>query len=311
MSLLERFRARAAPGTAQVPRPAVLDGAWPGAASATGHHSLLRNCSNPDCDSGWLHLWRGREAPVFEKGWCCSPRCTAARIQEAIRREMDARGASVELHRHRIPLGLTMLEQGWITPEALRAALDAQRSTGSGRIGEWLVRQRSATEAQVTRALGRQWGCPVLGLDLGVPEDLTSLLPRFFMDAFGALPFRVAAGKILYLGFEDRMDRALALAVERMTGLRVEIGLIEGSAFRPAQERTLRASFPRVELVETSVEQSLAMALAAAIEDAQPVEARLVRIHDCFWLRMWHSLQSGPVPTRGSIRDLIAVAAAH
>ena len=49
----------------------------------------------------------------------------------------------------------------------------------------------------------------------------------------------VAAGKIVYLGFEDRLDPVLALAVERMTGLRVESGLVQESLFRPAHARML------------------------------------------------------------------------
>lgn len=92
-------------------------------------------CANPRCGSGWLHLWRSRETPVFESGWCCSPACAATRVEAAVAREMDARGNSVQGHRHRIPLGLAMLEQGWITQKDLRAALAAQRAAGSGRLG--------------------------------------------------------------------------------------------------------------------------------------------------------------------------------
>ena len=121
-------------------------------------------------------------------------------------------------------------------PAQLRAALAAQRTAGGGRLGEWLVRQRSSSEEQVTRALGLQWGCPVLNMEFHNPEDLTALLPRLFIDAFGALPLRVAAGKILYLGFEDRIDPALALATERMTGLHVEAGLVQGFSL-PARAR--------------------------------------------------------------------------
>ncbi len=66
-------------------------------------------------------------------------------------------------------------------------------------------------------------------------------MPRLFVDAFGALPLRVAAGKLLYLGFEDRLDPVLALAIERMTGLRVESGLVQGSLFRLAHARMLNA----------------------------------------------------------------------
>jgi hypothetical protein len=231
-------------------------------------------------------------------------------VEAALGREMDARGASRETYRHRIPLGLAMLEQGWITPIELRTALAAQRTAGSGKLGEWLVRQRSSSEELVTRALGLQWGCPVLSMEFHHPEDLTALLPRLFVDAFGALPLRVAASKILYLGFEDRVDRALALATERMTGLHVEAGLVEGSLFRPAHTRALESKFPPVELMEAATEQALAIALTKAIEESRAVEARLVRIHDCFWLRIWRRRQAGPVPELGSIRDLIASTAA-
>lgn len=268
-------------------------------------------CANPRCASGWLHFWRRREVPVFEGGWCCSAACMAARVEAAVGREMDARGSAGEGHRHRIPLGLAMLEQGWITQRDLRAALAAQRTAGSGKLGHWLVRQQSVSEELVTRALGLQWGCPVLGMEFHNPEGLTALVPRLFVDAFGALPLRVAAGKILYLGFEDRLDPALALAVERITGLRVESGLVQESLFGPAHARMLEARFPAVELIEAATEPALAMALTKAVERARPVEARLARVHDCLWLRMWLGPQSGPLPEPGSIRDLIGSAGAH
>jgi len=284
---------------------------WPGQFRAGDKPGILRTCANPRCASGWIRLWRSREGPIFEGGWCCSVRCTRALVEAALRREMDARGAARETYRHRIPLGLAMLEQGWITPGELRTALAAQRTTGSGKLGEWLVRQRTASEELVTRALGLQWGCPVLSMEFHNPEDLTVLLPRLFIDAFGALPLRVAAGKILYLGFEDRVDPALALAAERMTGLHVEAGLVQGSLFRPAHARALESRFPSVELIEAATEQALATALAKALEELRPVEAQLKRVHDCIWLRVWRRRQTGPLPDLGSIHDLIASTAAH
>jgi len=266
---------------------------------------LLETCANPGCDSGWLHLWRSRSAPIFEGGWSCSAACTAARVAAAVGREMDGRGSLQEGHRHRIPLGLVMLEQGWITSGQLRQALDAQKGAGAGRLGHWLVRQQGVSEQLVTRALGLQWSCPVLPLELHDIEALTVLVPRLFVDAFGALPLRVAAGKLLYLGFEDRLDPVLALAVERMTGLRVESGLVQGSLFRPAHTRMLSARFPAVELIEASSEPALVHALTKSIEKARPVESKLVRVHDCLWLRMGLRPQSGRLPEAVSIHDLI------
>jgi hypothetical protein len=64
------------------------------------------------------------------------------RVALAVRRELNGRGNAPEIHRHRIPLGLVMLEQGWITSGQLRQALEAQRAAGAGRLGHWLVRQQ-------------------------------------------------------------------------------------------------------------------------------------------------------------------------
>lgn len=319
MSLLRRHEARADRNAGRERQSMSANDAarssagqtWPGQSPAGEKPGILRTCANPQCGSGWLRLWRSREAPVFEGGWCCSAACTRARVEAALRREMDARGAARETYRHRIPLGLAMLEQGWITHGELRTALAAQRTAGNGKLGEWLVRLRSSSEELVTRALGLQWGCPVLSIEFHNPEDLTALLPRLFIDAFGALSLRVAAGRILYLGFEDRVDPALALATERMTGLDVEAGLVQGSLFRLAHARALESRFPSVELIEAATEQALAVALAKALEESRPVEARLARIHDCIWLRIWRLRQAGPLPESGSIRDLIASTAAH
>jgi hypothetical protein len=265
---------------------------------------LLRACANPGCSSGWLHALRSRSKPVFEGGWNCSPECTAERIEVAVRRELDGRGGGSEPHRHRVPLGLIMMEQGWITAAQLRAALDAQKAPG-GRLGQWLISGGGVDERYVTRALSLQWSCPVLAVEFHDPEALSPVMPRLFVDAFDALPLRVAAGKLVYLGFEERLDPVLALAVERMSGLRVESGLVAGSEFRPAHAQMLSAAFPPVELVEASSELILVRVLARALERTRPVESRLVRVHDCLWLRMWKRAQAGPLPEADSVRDMV------
>jgi hypothetical protein len=280
-------------------------------AARPGRLGWFETCANASCSSGWLHLWRSRSAPVFERGWTCSAACTRMRVAVAARREMEGRITAPDAHRHRVPLGLTMLEQGWITRGQLRRALDAQRAAGGGRLGHWLVRQQGVSEKLVTRALGLQWSCPVLPLDFHDAESLTGLLPRLFIDAFGALPLRVAAGKLLYLGFEDRLDPVLALAIERMTGLRVESGLVQGSLFAPAHTRMLGAKFPPVELIEASSELAAVHALTKAVERAKPIDSDLVRVHDCLWLRMTVRPRHGPLPDPASVQDLICSVGTH
>lgn len=270
---------------------------------------LLETCSNSGCRSGWLHLWRSRSAPMIEGAWTCSAACTAERLKLVVAREMDGRGSVVEKHRHRVPLGLLMLEQGWITAPQLRSALESQRKNGAGRLGHWLIAKEGISEQLVTRALGLQWSCPVLPLESHDPEGLAPLLPRFFVDAFGALPLRVAAGKLIYLGFEDRLDPVLSLAVERISGLRVESGLVQGSLFQAAHTRMLQAPFPHVELLEAVSEPAMVRALTRRVEQVRPIDSRIVRVHDCLWLRMWTRTQTGPLPEPSSIQDVICTIA--
>jgi len=59
---------------------------------------------------------------------------------------------------------------------------------GAGRLGHWLERQQGVSEQLVTRALGLQWSCPVMPLEFHDAEALAVLVPRLFVDAFGALP---------------------------------------------------------------------------------------------------------------------------
>lgn len=277
--------------------------ARPGAPAA--RPGIFTTCANPDCGSGWLHLWRNHSAPTFEGGWSCSPECTADLLGSAVRRELDGRTISDPAYRHRVPLGLLMVEQGWINARQLRRALDAQRTAGSGRLGQWLIGVEGVSEKLVTRAVSLQWSCPVLPLEFHDPGALAPLIPRLFLDAFAALPLRVAGGRILYLGFEDRLDPVLALAIERVAGLRVECGVVPASLFRPAYTRMLSAPYPSLELMEAQSEPAAVSALARAIERARPVESRLARVHDCLWLRLWLKPQAGPMPEAGQVRDVV------
>lgn len=267
--------------------------------------NLFATCANRGCASAWLHPLRSRSAPIFEEGWTCSAECTRAVIEAAIYREMGDRQVERPVYRHRIPLGLLMLEQKWITHEELRAALQAQKEAGEGRIGNWLVRHGAVKEETVTRALALQWSCPVIARVNHAPEALTAAMPRLFIDAFAALPVRITGTSVLYLAFEDALDPVLALAISRMTGLRVECCVVSESKFRPALTRMLDAAFPAVSLIEAVTPGAAAQTLAREMERARPVASRLVRVHDYLWLRQWLRPAAGVLPERDAVRDLV------
>jgi len=61
---------------------------------------------------------------------------------------------------HRVPLGLLLLSRQQMTAAQLRTALERQRASGEGRIGDWLRRWVLPSELQITAAVARQWRVP-------------------------------------------------------------------------------------------------------------------------------------------------------
>lgn len=262
------------------------------------------SCANPSCASGWLHVWRKRRVPVVEGGWLCSRACTRARIDDLLRRE-QAEAHPVLTHHHRVPIGLVLLAQGSITHKDLKCALVAQRIGSGMRLGEWLVAHRGLSEGRLTQALGVQWSCPVLSLEKhgnGLP---VTIVPRLLAESFGFVPLRLTSSGMLYLAFEDRIDHSLTLAVERMTGLRVESGLLSATEFRQAQQRVAQGRLARARIIEAANLELLADAFTRHIEARKPIQARLVRLQDLLWFRLW-SQDEGPDRAQGEgFEDII------
>jgi hypothetical protein len=281
-----------------------LDGLGLPASLTQGRQRRL--CGNLDCVSGWTVPWRSRRRPIFEEQWGCSGRCVLEMTRSAVNRELGdgiAESAAAAPHRHRVPLGLLMLSQGWITHPQLRRALEAQRESGTGRIGEWLQSECGVEAKQVTRGLSMQWNCPVLTTEGFSPEAMGLVVPKLFVREFGLLPLRVAGSRILYVGFDDRLDAAAAFAVEKMTELKVESGLVEGGQFQAARIRLLECREVELKLETVADKDVLAARMTAILEQKQPVASRLVRVHQYYWMRMWLELgakgKTGSLPRTG------------
>ncbi len=274
-----------------------------------------RTCGSPACRNGWLPPWKNRRRPIFEGEWGCSSRCLRDLVSAAVRREGTESSGSQAFtpHRHRVPLGLVLLAQGWITHPQLRQALEAQRSTGTGRIGDWLTQSCGIQQERITRGLGVQWNCPVLATDSFSPRAMALVMPKRLVGEFGILPLRVAGSSLLYLAFEEQRNSAVALGVERMSGLHVESGLLPAEEFESARASLLQADAAPVAMKLVADGDALVGGILRTLEDTQPMAARLVRIHQYFWLRTWleAGALSGPgqlPPSPEDVQDTLFVA---
>lgn len=180
-----------------------------------------------------------------------------------------------------------MLALGWITHPQLQRALAVQRESGSGRIGDWLIRECGVGADQVARGLGKQWGCPVLTTEGFSPEVMAMVMPKMFVEQFEVLPLRVAGSRILYLGSSNRLDASAAFALEQMTELKVESGVVEGGHYESARERLLACEGVETKLEAVDDKDAMAARMTAILEQKQPVGSRVVRVHQYYWLRLW------------------------
>jgi hypothetical protein len=197
----------------------------------------------------------------------------------------------------RMPLGLILLSRGWITHRELQEALAAQRRAGSGRIGEWLSRLHGVPEETVAKALGIQWSCAVLSHGTPGLEFTPSLIPTFLQRRYGLALLRQGSDGALYLAGRDRAEHAAARAVEHMLREPVNAAFIEDSAWNLQQAESADAT----ELLLPGA-NGVAACIGELIERTRSGDARLVRVHNHLWLRIWLA-RRGRRPT--SVRDIV------
>ena len=144
-----------------------------------------------------------------------------------------------------------------------------------------------------------QWGCPVLQTEGFSSEPMALVMPRLFVEKFGMAPIRVAGSRILYLGFTDRPNASFALALEQMTNLKVESGVVEGAQFEAVRKRLLACDEVETKTMAAEDKDGMAARITAILEQKQPIASRLVRMHEHYWLRLW--LESGALGAAGNV----------
>jgi hypothetical protein len=258
-------------------------------------------CGNPECSVGWLRFLKDRRRPLFEGRWGCTAQCIAGMVESAVRREAgkSSTASNEGLHRHQMPLGLILLAQGWITHAQLQCALEAQRRAGTGRIGQWLIDECGLPRECIVRALGMQWRCPVMSTEGFVPETMALVAPRVLVEAFGMVPLRKTGRRTLHLAFEDRIDAAAAFAIEKMSGLKVESGFIDGAAFLAAHRCLYASSFIDAGFEHAPNTEAISKRIATTLTNFQPRASSVVRVHEFYWLRMWLDSRAMTVPGGG------------
>jgi hypothetical protein len=238
-------------------------------------------CGNPDCRTGWLQLWRRRSTPRLEGMWGCSTACMELIATVVVKRSIEDWEHGTRRRELLMPLGLVLLSRGWITRDELNAALTAQRRYGEGRIGQWLCRLSALSEATLAKGLAAQWNCTALTAATAGIEKAEALVPSMLLDPYGLVLLRNTMNSRLYLAGSCRAEYAAGRALERMLNVPVEPAFLEDGVWRQHTRNRAAADHGAPPASGAVVE------ITQAVERGAPRQARVVRIHNHLWLRMF------------------------
>jgi len=180
--------------------------------------------------------WRNRRRPIFEAQWAAAGAvCLRWYRRQCVANwgwgSIFARSASPQSSTWFVDAGA-----GWITHPQLQRALAAQRESGTGRIGEWLMSEcglepeqdRAWSEHAMGMSGADDGGILSGGYGTGAAEGVCRTIWIAASSCGGS--------RILYLGFADRLDASSAFATEQMTELKVESGVVEGARSKPREQ---------------------------------------------------------------------------
>lgn len=248
------------------------------------------NCGEQDSSLS-RRLWRRfrwRHGSIrLDGALYCSPGCFESAVQQHFER-LCVTALPAPPVCHRVPLGLLMISRGQLTNPQLQSALQTQRERGQYRLGEWLERLGFATEQQVTAALARQWGCPLLSTTVSRDPHCACLLPYRILESFHILPVQfVAATRTFHLAFGDGVDYSALYAIEQMLDCRTQVCLSTRSGVQQALQLLGQERRPR-ELVFEGWRDASEMARIACgyVLKLGAEEVRLAACRGFTWARL-------------------------
>src|SRR5262245_53550239 len=95
-------------------------------------------------------------------------------------------------------LGNVLIEKGFLTPEALQAALARQHREGQGKLlGELLIEEQLCNEDQIVESLAVVYGVPYAKLDQRLYDPkIVEILPRDYIEQNLVLPLFLVRGTL-------------------------------------------------------------------------------------------------------------------
>ncbi|NWG13352.1 MAG: hypothetical protein HXY20_07455 [Acidobacteria bacterium] len=256
---------------------------------------LKLHCHRKGCERtrSEFRLFLNRRCPPSLGGRSyCSDSCLLAQLDQEITGKWDLVHGQKALKIPRPKIGTILLQSQYLTREQLDAAIALQLSSHEARLGELLVWLGYVEERQITLALAKQWGMPMIDLQHCEIQR----------NAVRALPGKVAmCGRLIPVGYDgsrgtlriaagNPIEPGARAALCRMLKREIEIYVADQSAVRAATERFYPASEIDIGKCSTfGTRGELAALVRQAVRSAMRARAEDIRfelMEDYAWLRV-------------------------
>ncbi|MBK7646513.1 MAG: Flp pilus assembly complex ATPase component TadA [Betaproteobacteria bacterium] len=180
----------------------------------------------------------------------------------------------------KVRLGDLLIQQGLLTEEQLKIALDEQKRTGR-KLGRVFVESGYVTEAGISQALARQLRIPFVDLNSFTPKpDLIKLLPESPARRFRALVLDQLPDGRLQIGMADPTDLQAYDEITRLVRREIDLAVVTESqllatvdrVYHRGEQITGLAKELTAELGDTPIEFGDLLGLNPGAEDAPVVK---------------------------------------
>lgn len=253
------------------------------------------NCNRKGCTKirSEFSLFLSRRRPAHFEGYAfCSDSCLDMHVEYELTEKWHRLLWEKNRRIPRPKIGTILLQSAFITPDQLDEAVNLQRQTQKGRLGDWLLRLGFVEEHQITMALARQYGLPLINLRdsdtrseairmiPGKVAKCSSLLPVGYDDSHDCL--RIAVAGPVNFNSQEAVRRMVRKGILTYIGDESAIETLIEQWYEP-EERDL-SNVPTYSSLDELLEIGRGLAATAANQRADNIQAEL--LEDFFWARL-------------------------
>jgi hypothetical protein len=253
------------------------------------------NCHRKECTrirSEFSLFLSRRRPPHFEGNTFCSDACLQMHFENTLTEKWRRLQMEKDRKIPRPKLGSILMQTAFVTRDQLDEAIRFQTQAHEGRIGEWLQRLGFVEEHQITAALARQYGLPLINLNIAdTNADVAHMIPGKVAKGFGLVPvgfdddqtsLRVAVTAPVNFNFQEAIRRMVGRGVVPYVGDQSAIQRLLEKLYEP--EELDLSDLPTFSSLDDLIAVSNEIIATAINHRAQDIRAELVQ--DLFWVRL-------------------------